>query len=227
MLRNIKLALLLLLVPREALLSETDGWNINTTDVSIVGLYNFYNEVADAIDKELIVRKENVTVSSMQDYIRNLTEKEASDLEGAIKLAREIDGSVAQQLNLSLASDVAYIADEVDSPMNVYEYTYPNKCLQVDIMTIEKNSRDMVVEIALRFPYDRKDECLDKAMMAKFIYIGSVFQLQNEVNSRDLIKSIYNTLESGEVYKQVVADVEIIAGFVDETTLGLKLEAVQ
>ncbi|WP_076590764.1 hypothetical protein [Vibrio ostreicida] len=138
MLRNIKLVLLLLLVPREALLSETDGWNINTTDVSIVGLYNFYNEVADAIDKELIVRKENVTVSSLQDYIRNLTKKEASDLEGAIKLTREIDGSVAQQLNLSLASDVAYIADEVDSPMNVYECIYPNKCLQVDIMTIEK-----------------------------------------------------------------------------------------
>ncbi|MDN3609816.1 hypothetical protein QWZ16_08915 [Vibrio ostreicida] len=55
---------------------------LNTTDVSIVGLYNFYNEVADAIDKELIVRKENVTVSSLQDYIRNLTKKEASDLEG-------------------------------------------------------------------------------------------------------------------------------------------------
>ncbi|MER2494894.1 hypothetical protein ABS858_02200 [Vibrio neptunius] len=225
--RKIKLLLLLLLFPREAFLSETDGWNINTTDVSIVNLYNFYNEVSDAIDKELIVRKEDVTVSSLQDYIGNLTGKEASEFEAEIQLARDIDGSAAQQLNLSSASDVAYLADEIDSPMNVFEYTYPNECLHVDIVTIEKNSRDMVIEIVLMFPYDRKDECLDKAMVAKFIYIGSVFQLQNEVNAQDLIKNIYNTLETGKVYKQVVADVEIMAGFVDETTLGLKLAAVQ
>lgn len=214
--------------PSYSYLEEKIDWDIGTTKVSINELYNFYNDAAFEIDKELIVYEEHVKVSSLQDYILELDGSQAEQIEQMLSLARQEEGSAANQLNMLVASDIAYLADETEYLLKVYEYVYPNECLSVEVVTVrdDESQQDMVIELLIKFPFDKKNECLNKAMMSKFMYMGAMFQYSENVEVGELMKSIANTLKSGVPYTNVLDGVEIISGFVGENTLVLKFEAV-
>ncbi|MEQ6344924.1 hypothetical protein [Vibrio cyclitrophicus] len=195
---------------------------VSTTKVSIVNLFNFYNDLAVEIKPELMVMEPHVKVSLVSEYLTSLSETERLNLEGALNIIKDIEGTIGHEFRIETPSQLIDYID--DDKFKVYEYIYDNACAQVTIFTVMKDKREMVMELELTSPYDRVEQCGSYMTLTQYMYLGSILQFTEGVRTKHLFNSIYESLKAEKPYKSIVDGVSISAGFRDGKTLVLFIE---
>ena len=198
------------------------GLYVSTTKVSIGNLFDFYNDLAVEIKPKLMVMKTDVKVSLVSEYLTSLSETERLNLEGALNIIKDIEGTIGHKFRIETPSQLIDYID--DDKFKVYEYIYDNACAKVTIFTVMKDKREMVIELQLTSPYDRVEQCGSYMTLTQYMYLGSILQFTEGVRTKHLFNSIYESLKAEKSYKSIFDGVSISAGFRDGKTLVLFIE---
>lgn len=221
-LKTILLALLMLTFDAQA--ENENRSDVRTTKVSIINLFNYYNELAFAAKPELQVAKSDVKVSLASEYLASLSESDRLSLEKELNKIKDIEGTIGHELRIDTVSQLNSYIGTTEGEFKVYEYIYPNACAKVDILTVMKNKREMVAELKLKSPYDRIEDCAKDVALTQYMYLGSIFQLTEGTNVKQLLHSIYESLKAKKPYNFNLDGVEVNVGFVDGEILLLSIE---
>lgn len=185
--------------------------DLATTRVSVNQLFNYYNELAYAANPEWQVSPAQVNVTSLAEYLGTLPEQEADVL----------DSDIAAWGGLATLGE---IAEQHEQAIQVYQYTYPNQCVTLKLVSAKVAQGERVVEMKLLSPYQRRDECARPMAMIQWMFIAAMFQFSDGFDTQALFTQLYDSLKAGQAFEASIDGVAIRAGFVGEQILMLAFE---